>query len=362
MKRIACLVVGAIIALAPPVVPPARAAEKPATRDQISPLIDQLGDNDFKKREEASRQLLARGPSALPALKEALQREDFEIVSRARALISKIQGAIVPGGPLDPNQPLRLRIGFENGARILTVRQGDSRIIRIVQGPDGIIMSVTGRGADGVLTTQEFRAADVQQLRADSPDACDVYEQCIAVDPVGLRLRPPVRIDPRPIPAGWMIGPAAAPDELDLLRVRLEGQMRRNRVDAGDREKILGELEQLAAARGAEDMQRYAAHSDALRKTLDELKLDPGDLLPPPAKSRLGVSVAPDLDGNLAVRRIARDSRAAKLGLQVGDVILRIEGEAIRDIAGLRRAVSAKEAELTLEVNRDGRDVKLTER
>ena len=159
-------------------------------------------------------------------------------------------------------------------------------------------------------------------------------------------------------------GPAGAPDELDLLRLRLEKQFRENEVKEADRDDVLGALNQLSDARQAGDMEAYTAKSDEVRKTLEKHKLDAGDLLPPPAKARLGVSIQQGLaaDGGLTVQRVADKSRGERIGLQVGDEIKRVDGKAVGSVAELRKAVTAKEAGIVVEVVREGKELKLEER
>src|SRR2546430_17164737 len=69
-----------------------------AATPQVRALIDQLGDAKYDRREEAAKRLKAIGKPVLPALKEALNSEDPEIVSRARALIRRIEIRPLPQG------------------------------------------------------------------------------------------------------------------------------------------------------------------------------------------------------------------------------------------------------------------------
>jgi hypothetical protein len=62
-------------------------APSPAVRA----LIEQLGDLDFRKRDEAARRLEAEGPSVVPALRQALGNADAEVRRRARDLIPAIE-------------------------------------------------------------------------------------------------------------------------------------------------------------------------------------------------------------------------------------------------------------------------------
>jgi hypothetical protein len=56
----------------------------------IKELVRQLGDEEFKRREEASRQLVMIGPRARPFLQAALKDADPEIVRRAQDCLERI--------------------------------------------------------------------------------------------------------------------------------------------------------------------------------------------------------------------------------------------------------------------------------
>ncbi len=59
-------------------------------------LIERLSDDDFKTREQASRQVWELGDPALPALREAVKSGDPELAYRARDLLRKIELHITP--------------------------------------------------------------------------------------------------------------------------------------------------------------------------------------------------------------------------------------------------------------------------
>ncbi|MFH1549580.1 MAG: HEAT repeat domain-containing protein [Planctomycetota bacterium] len=58
---------------------------------KVRPIIEQLGDADYDRREEATKRLETMGPAVLPLLKKyGLKSADLEIRVRARKLVSKI--------------------------------------------------------------------------------------------------------------------------------------------------------------------------------------------------------------------------------------------------------------------------------
>jgi S1-C subfamily serine protease len=115
-------------------------------------------------------------------------------------------------------------------------------------------------------------------------------------------------------------------------------------------------------------VKKYNALSDALRQKLEELKLPgPGDALPPPARARLGVSVAaPGTDDAVAngvrVTAVSPGSRGEKLGLKNGDIIRKVNGKPVEDAASLRRTLTDNKDPLVLDVERGGVQAVLREK
>src|SRR5262249_51608686 len=67
---------------------------------EIVQLVRQLGDEDFRQREQASRALSLRGPAALTALRGAVEDTDAERARRAQECLDHIEkgmGPLVPG-------------------------------------------------------------------------------------------------------------------------------------------------------------------------------------------------------------------------------------------------------------------------
>jgi len=156
-------------------------------------------------------------------------------------------------------------------------------------------------------------------------------------------------------------------DPLDVLKETLDLQMQRLRLAPAKRRDILDDLTALQLLRerqpqeddAARDkrLKQYFVGTDALRKKLDELKLDAGDFLPPPAKARLGIQCQTTFDGvaqvRLMVEAVVPESRAAAMGLRPGDTILKAEGKDIHDITELRTILSESKEPIRLDILRD---------
>jgi hypothetical protein len=69
------------------------APEKKTAAPALDRLIEQLGDSDFRKRDEAARRIEAEGMKAVPALKKALGHPDAEVRRRVYDLIPHIERA-----------------------------------------------------------------------------------------------------------------------------------------------------------------------------------------------------------------------------------------------------------------------------
>ncbi|MBI5508930.1 MAG: hypothetical protein HY903_09270 [Deltaproteobacteria bacterium] len=187
-------------------------------------------------------------------------------------------------------------------------------------------------------------------------------------------LPPPSQIEAG-VPQAGAARPAAAPgiqaQAIVELRRRLPAQLaaakateeqRRVALALLDRlEELLGRKPQSAAEQ--EGMAReYLARGGELRDLLDDWHLpDPGDLLPPGPRSRLGIVFRPDPgSGAAVVTQILPQYRADKMGMAVGDLILTLNGAPVAAKDLIESVVKAKRP-YVIEVTRHGRRVVLEE-
>src|SRR5262245_22624401 len=68
------------------------------SKEQIAKLIEQMGSDNFKERQEATKRIVMAGPAALPQLRAASNHADKEIAGRARRCITDIESG--PRGEL----------------------------------------------------------------------------------------------------------------------------------------------------------------------------------------------------------------------------------------------------------------------
>ena len=368
--------------------PPGSPAE---VSNDVPTLIRQLGDGDFRTREAATRKLREIGKSAVPALREALASNDPEVCSRADSLLRQIERPRIPPGWFRNFTDWRRRESVTNGSRVVEVVERERRV-RVTEGPAGIEILISGVD-DGQNIQLTITARSADELRRKAPEAYDVYER-VAGARANLNLRgrrlivPAVPGGPVPVPIPGqglpmpqapqvrllplVPAPALRPPADDLLdlEVRIRRQMRLAEVNEADQQavidaiRMLRAIQQKGAAQAPADLEaqvrKYNALSDALRQKLEELKLPgPGDALPPPARARLGVSVAaPGTEDAVAngvrVTTVSPGSRGEKLGLKPGDVIRKVNGKPVDDAASLRRALTDAKDALVLDVERGG--------
>jgi hypothetical protein len=351
---------------------------------QYASLIHQLGDEDFTVREDASAQLLAAGDAVKPALELAARDTDPEISSRARALLDRLSIPPLPG-EAPPGVPaprvLTYRSGLIGDVRVIDL-QMNGRTTHIEQGPNGVKMTVTGY-LNGQVVTHDYKAADAQGLKEQSPDAYALWEQIGGETgrmtfPNGLRLNGGnliinggnVVIGPPPMPAA----PAPPTDDIDKLTQDISRQMQTAKLTNEQRNQVLEQLHQVRLAKEAAtgaiapaDSEKqeaaFLAACDDLRKELAVAGLaDPGAELPPPASSRLGISIdsMPTVMGGVHINTVQADSRGEKMGLQPNDFILSVNGKPVTSTTDLRTLVMANK-HLVLSVYRTGQTITLTE-
>jgi hypothetical protein len=65
-------------------------------KEKIDTLIEQLGDQEFKVRQEAKAELSRMGPVALQEIKQAARSEDPEVKRSAEELVKEIEAAMPP--------------------------------------------------------------------------------------------------------------------------------------------------------------------------------------------------------------------------------------------------------------------------
>ena len=363
--------------------PTSRAAGGAATAssaDEIAALARQLGDDDFDVRERATQRLQDIGKPALEELKRAAGSEDPEVRGRAQMLVRRIERHPIPGWDR--------RMGADGGivgrnvhviigedSKTVEVSQGAMRI-RIAQRAGEVEVSVTAN-EEGKEVTETYRGRDADELKRLSPEAHELLDRWGG----GPGRRWMLRVAGSNIVVDdgeFHMRSVVLEDELSIYRGRLDGQLRDAGTPEDQRRWLRDHLDKMQAVQRSRDAgapddrqqanEQYLKLVDELRDKLAELKLpDPGTWLPPGAKARLGVALRPpDPDGDgpdgLTIMDVTAGARGEKLGMKVGDIVRRVKGQAVKTIHELRRAVMECKGPLEVDVERDGQEIKLSEK
>jgi hypothetical protein len=166
---------------------PAEPALTPARQKELAALIEQLGHEEWEKRDQASRKIEDFGRAALPALREATGSSDQEVVERARVLIEKLDPP--PGPGPEVGGPRLIRFGVGGGAVVIArgFAVGGGAQVRSVTGKNGTV-TIT-EGADGITVTVKPVGEDAKPASYSAKDRAefkkkhkDAYLKYLATD------------------------------------------------------------------------------------------------------------------------------------------------------------------------------------
>jgi hypothetical protein len=378
---------------------------------KLPPLIRQLADADFRKREEAVDQLKAMGPGTLPSLEQARDRAtDPELANRADSVIRFLKRAAAPPAATtvntDPFQfrgggrfrggfgrmegNVNLRVTLDNGTKTVEVNENRERTIRISDGPNGIDMAITN--GDNV---REVHARTPEMLKKQDAEAFNLYEKWMGrggpggvihwrggggrgqivlppAIPAPARVRPVAPQQINPFNNQPNVAPGAdQQQQREMLRMledlrRAQGGAAVNPVDPAQQaadflQRI--ERDQREARRQAEVLQQQVAEIE--RRAMDAAARNGNAPAPAivPGSGRLGVRIleGPEPD-TVTVTEVLPGERAEKLGLKPMDTIRSLNGQKVTDGDSLRQAITSAKGAVIVEVVRDGQTLKLAEK
>lgn len=385
---LAALTLGCALAAQEPVAP--EAGRPPVEAPQAAPdagaktktqWIQDLGSDSYRERLAAEQALRAMGQEALPALrKAAADAQDSEVQWRARRLVRQIEngasgalqqrgkgapaapdkedkepavpGRRLPGGP-GAGLPDGVREQFEGLFRQmerdfgLDIPRGrffaddffqdlQDQLQSGVGRSQGLSMQIGPDGAVKVEVQQKNEKGEVETKVYEAPDLESFHEQYPGVLQQnglggGMQL--------------WLGGNAFGPGGLGLRRVLPQGL-------PGD-----------PAPRGGRVLQR-AQRGFGATPAPDEPDAGSGALepVPPPDGRRLGVFVRPEIPADvrqyleleegtgLMVESVQPGSLAATVGLQGGDIVVKVGGRTIGTTADVQQALASIEVGQPVEV------------
>ncbi|MFM8434683.1 MAG: PDZ domain-containing protein [Planctomycetia bacterium] len=283
-------------------------AEEPPTAAEIAAWVEQLGAEQFSQREAASKSLAAAGQAALEPLGDAIGGDDLEVASRAIEIVC----------------------GFLASDDDVLAAAAEKLLETIAEGPP----SAVTRLADGALDFHHRGMAQATREKLEALGAV-ISEGMFLSGNRGLQVI---------LNARWR----GTSEDLRLLSrlrgVRLVGALGVP-LDAAA-------VAALGRLHGVEALQLYGTGiSDDLLAAL-AAKL-PNARIDVRKGGKLGVAGQPMI-GPCVITHVQEGSAAAKAGLQIGDVVLSIDGTAVANFEALTTEVGrhGPGERITLEVDR----------
>jgi hypothetical protein len=176
-----------------PATAPTPTATETASADDVPALIKQLGADDPKTRDAATRQLRRLGQIAAPALTEAEKSDDPEVAGRAELILRQIRQdgqPVRPGAGGRVRSPLpvpRLAPVGRRAPAAAEVREVDTvdggKRVKIREDGDGVSVTTVEKTPGGAEVTRTTKARDAAALKREFPEVYPLYEKHAA----GLR-------------------------------------------------------------------------------------------------------------------------------------------------------------------------------
>ena len=282
----------------PPATEAAAAAVASATGAMIDGWIEELAAEQFAQREAASRSLAAAGAAAIEPLRTAIGRGDLEISSRAVEILR---------GLLETDDPA-------------VAAQAEQALERLAEGDDATV----ARLAETTLDFHTIGMAESARAKLESLGAV-VTEGFLPSGRRGLSVV---------LNSSW----TGTPDDFRLL-ARMRGVAHVGvhgvRLDPQG-------LAVLGRMRGIERLELYGTKADdAAVATLRE-RLAPGNV-DYRKGAKLGVAGTPGAIGPCILNHVQEGSAAGRAGIQIGDVVLEIDGVPVHTFENLTERVGRRE-------------------
>jgi len=310
----------------------------------IEELIQRLGADDYATREAATKTLIERGETAVPALTKATEADDVEVRMRAGRALRSIQSQQAPTAPHqadgDEESDGKKTTPIPPPSRGKVRSQSTS--LRFVNGEWEVTIT-SGEGAK--KTTKKFKGKSLDELKKKHPEVRD------ALGTTRLQF-------------GTKRGAVDPFKDFDKWFEENGFGNRRGRDPFGGAEDLQAEIERLR------QWARWMAAQRAQQR-----RIDPRQRAQRDAEARLlGIQVRkPEsvLDSQLQLRgrglvveRIEQGSIAARLGLQRFDILIELNEQSVRSAADIRPALLSREPKqlVVAKVMRRAKIVSLTEK
>lgn len=191
--------------------------------ERVAELIKQLGSSKFAERERAAKELEAIGEPALPALRdvarnaEAGKSQDLEVTRRAAEIQRRLEEKIATAQILAPKR-VRLKLKDVSVLDAIKELENQSKYPIMVQGDSKLLASKKITLDTGDTTFWE--AFDQLCQKAGLVDGNPYLPAIVPPPPPPIRVRPPIRIKPRPLPVLPVIPAKPAPKGPVLIEAR----------------------------------------------------------------------------------------------------------------------------------------------
>jgi len=268
-------------------------AAEPATEPEIAAWIDQLGAEQFAQREAASRSLAAAGRPALESLGAAVLRDDLEVATRALDIVR----------------------GFLASDDELLAGDAEKLLEAIAEGPDSAVSGLV----NGALDFHHRGMTEAAREKLESLGAV-ITEGFLASGHRGLQVT---------LNARWR----GTSEDLRLLS-RLQGV---RLVGAFGVPLDAAAVAALGRLRGVESVQLFGTGiaDDQLAALAAKL---PATRIDVRKGGKLGVAGQP-MVGPCVITHVQEGSAAGKAGLQIGDVVVAIDGRPVANFESLTEQV-----------------------
>lgn len=279
-------------------------AAEPATEPEIAAWIDQLGAEQFAQREAASRSLAAAGRPALESLGAAVLRDDLEVATRALDIVR----------------------GFLASDDELLAGDAEKLLEAIAEGPDSAVSGLV----NGALDFHHRGMTEAAREKLESLGAV-ITEGFLASGHRGLQVT---------LNARWR----GTSEDLRLLS-RLQGV---RLVGAFGVPLDAAAVAALGRLRGVESVQLFGTGiaDDQLAALAAKL---PATRIDVRKGGKLGVAGQP-MVGPCVITHVQDGSAAGKAGLQIGDVVVAIDGRPVANFESLTEQVGRHGPGATIEL------------
>lgn len=290
--------------------PPEAQPDTGPNSSQISGWIEQLAAEQFAQREAATRSLAAAGRAAIAPLQEAIGRGDLEVSSRAVEI-------------------MREMLAGENAD---LAAAAELALESLAEGPDAAVAGMS----EATLDFHTLGLAEAAREKLELLGAI-ITEGFLPSGQRGMHAL---------LNATW----TGKSEDLRLLaRLRRVSQVGLHGVPLDDASlAVLGRL------RGLEQLQLYGTGASDLALTALAEKL-PNTKIDVRKGGKLGVA-GQSVIGPCVITHVQDGSAAAQAGIQIGDIVLRIDGEPVANFEALTDLVGRRgpHEKIELDIERGG--------